>query len=1016
MTLEKEENPGRRSFELPESAAEDVPASLSRGFPLALILVFLGLSASIIAAGAGFYLRHRAEIQATAQQNLFAIARLKVDQIVEWRKELILAGRSIRSDPWVVGNFLACLRGKADPDLQRQAREWLDRVFPTFGAINGLLLKYDGEVVLSSPPTSPGPGKDLLDRLRALQIEPRLNLSDVHQNAAVPFLHFDLIIPLLSEGSRVEGFFVFRIDPQKYIYPLIQGWPVPSESAENLLVRRDGDQILFLNDLRFRGRSALGFRLGINSETLLSAQALRGAEGIVEGTDYRGVEVIGATRKVPETDWSIISKMDAEEAFRPLRQQVRTVLLSVCLMILAAGAITAIFWRSERKAFDKRQSDALMERELLAKKLELLSRFGSDLVVFADSDGMILDVNDRAPEAYGYSGEELRGMRVRDLCSAGRQAESDQVLETAGYSEGIRFETVHSRKSGEQFAVEVSARPVSIGSRTFLHLVIRDISQRKAAESSIRASEEKFRTWFDQAPIGMVILLQERIQDANPAARALFGLPPDRLLNRPLLQFSPPTQPDGKASDESFHMRLREALAAPQTFEWRFLKGDGKGEFEAETGLFGFEIGATVFFHLTLRDITREKSLRQQFLQAQKMETVGRLAGGVAHDFNNLLTAIIGYGDLLLARLRAENQPIQEVEEILKAGNRASGLTRQLLSFSRKQIFQPKILCLNQVIREMGRLLERLLGENIRLVMVLAPQLPLVKVDPGEMGQVLLNLAVNGREAMAAGGCLTIETQGVDLDEAFCRTHLGMKPGNFVQMSISDTGKGMAPEVIAHIFEPFFTTKTKGTGLGLSTVFGIVKQHGGEILCYSEPDRGTTFKVFLPPTSETGDRQSEQQDGPVVLHGTEAILIVEDDEAVRKMAASTLRRYGYSVVEAPDPETTFNLLPTLKGRIELVICDVVMPGMSGPEMMARILPLLPGVPVLYISGYSENAVIQGGFLSPGVILLSKPFTPETLLRKVRAVIDSGKGTTGTSGNTHGSAPETDGSPPKGKNA
>jgi signal transduction histidine kinase/CheY-like chemotaxis protein len=390
----------------------------------------------------------------------------------------------------------------------------------------------------------------------------------------------------------------------------------------------------------------------------------------------------------------------------------------------------------------------------------------------------------------------------------------------------------------------------------------------------------------------------------------------------------------------------------------------------------------------------RDDKLRQ----AQKLEAIGRLAGGVAHDFNNVLSVILSHGELILQDLKPADPLRADIEEICKAASRAAGLTRQLLTFSRQQVIEPKVIDLHEVLMSMDSMLQRILGEDVELVSVAPKSSGRVKVDPSHIEQVILNLVVNARDAMPTGGKLTIETANVVLDESYAVTHLPAKAGPYVMMAVSDTGTGIDRATQTHIFEPFFTTKEKGkgTGLGLSTVFGIVQQSGGNIWVYSEPGKGTTFKVYLPRVDAEVD-VTRPQVAPPTLYGTETVLLVEDEEQVRKIVLSILRRQGYRVIAAQHAGEALLLCEQHRGPIDLLLTDVVMPQMSGPQLAKRLASTRPEMKVLCMSGYTDDSIVRHGVLETGVAFIQKPVTPTSLAKKVREVLDAPAATKGGRG-------------------
>jgi PAS domain S-box-containing protein len=520
--------------------------------------------------------------------------------------------------------------------------------------------------------------------------------------------------------------------------------------------------------------------------------------------------------------------------------------------------------------------------------------------------------------------------------------------------------------------------------RRLIPAVQRELVQ-AASRRARKQEEERYRILFENNPQPLWVFDENSLAflAVNEAACRHYGYSREEFLGMTIRDIRPP---------EDVPSPLQRLQAEGPEYQesgvWRHRKKDGSIiEVEINSHPLLFEGGPA---QLVLAvDVTERRQLEAQLRQSQKMEAVGTLAGGIAHDFNNLLTTILGYSGLVLDRLESESSLREEIEEIQKAGERAANLTRQLLAFSRKQVLAPVVLDLNAVVADMEKMLGRLIGEDVALAAVLAPDLWRIRADAGQIEQVIVNLVVNARDAMPRGGKVTIETRNLDMDDSYIRTHSYVQPGEYVGFSVSDTGTGMDTETRTRIFEPFFTTKGpgKGTGLGLSTVYGIIKQSGGSIEVYSEPGWGTTFKVYLPRVLERETPVSTQARSPSV-GGSETVLLVEDEEAVRRLARLVLEKMGYRVLEAASAEEAFSVATGHSGGIDLLLTDSVMPGMSGPDLARSLRPRRPEMRVLFMSGYTDDAIVRHGLLEPTEAFLQKPFTPDVLARKVRDVLDS----------------------------
>jgi PAS domain S-box-containing protein len=507
--------------------------------------------------------------------------------------------------------------------------------------------------------------------------------------------------------------------------------------------------------------------------------------------------------------------------------------------------------------------------------------------------------------------------------------------------------------------------------------------ERKRAETKLRESEARLRVLVEQLPAVLWTVDKDlRFTSAVGAGLARLGLKRDEIVGKSLLDYF-------ETSDPAFppvaaHRRAVAGEAVTFHVEW---KG---GSYACHAEPLHDGAGRVLGAICMSLDVTDRKQLEEQFRQAQKMEAVGRLAGGIAHDFNNLLMVIQGYADLLEERLPAGDGLRRNAEQIRTAAQRAAALTRQLLAFSRKQMLAPSVISIHSVVADMEKILQRLIGEDIRLETHSVPDLWMVKADRSQIEQVIMNLAVNARDAMPTGGRLTLETANVELDSSCSRHSVVMSPGQYVMLAVTDNGAGMDAETQAHLFEPFFTTKEKGkgTGLGLATVYGIVKQSGGYIWVYSEPGQGTTFKVYLPRTAAaaTRARKDDHDRAKPVRQGSETVLLVEDEEGVRQLAREYLETNGYKVLQAADGHAALELAGMHDGPIHLLMTDVVMPGISGRELAERITKVRPDVKVLYMSGYTDQAVVHHGMLDSGSMLLQKPFTMATLATKLREIL------------------------------
>ena len=1334
------------------------------------IILTLVLAVLMALGGYGVNRHEVAAIRADKAQDLASIGRLKVEAIQAWREERLADVSELSHSPLFRAAVVRLIQTPKDASLEAVIADRL-RVAGSGSSHAAAFLAAAGGRILAAWPAQ-APPLDPLEQaaVRQALVATRPFFCDLHRAPEPPLLRMDAVCAVGGNGEEDRAVLVMRIDPAKTLDPLVQSWPVYRKSAESLIVRRDGDAVVSLNDLRFKPDSALSFSVPLSRTDLPAVQAVLGRTGAFEGLDYRGVKILAYIQLIPRSPWFLVSKVDRAEIYAGADRWTYALTALTMLLVLLASLGTGylykhqgkrVFQRLYRSERERRESleelsailrgigdgviatdvggrvrlmnpvaetltgwneaeaqgrplaevfpiinehsraevespvekvlregsvvglanhtlliakggkerpiadsgapvrsedgtlfgvvlvfrDQTKEREArealreseeqhrslfegapvgifittiegkvlsvnpaLARMLGLGSPraaqayytdLGSQLYVhpearqeflrrlkgagrvedfeyeartadgrttwlamnarltgsredgtlriegfttdvtarkeaekalqdreelfrhlFTDGpaaklildpeDGHIVDANKAAERFYGWSADQLKTMSAFDLNTL---PPHEVRLKMAHVRDGQEdhFYFRHRLASGEVRDVEVFSGPIRVSGRTLFFSIIHDITQRRLAEEALRESEERFRGLYENLSLGLYRSTPEgRILMANPALLRMLGYGSFEELAKRNLETEQAYEPDyprlifketierdgavqglesawrrtdgttlfvresarlvrdekgrplfyeGVAEDITARVNaeaesrwlasvLEQSLNEIYVFDaWtlRFTYANGGAlanlgysleELQAMTPVdinpadqreaFGAKLqpvrlgraahvsietvhrrkdGSVYPVLLTLQrgtqgrrevivavgnDISDRQHLEDQLRQAQKMESVGRLAGGVAHDFNNMLNIIMIYTELALRKLGPGEPMRADLDEVQKAAKRSATLTKQLLAFARKQQILPRVLDLNSTVAEMVKMLSRLLGEDITFSFYSGAGLWPVKMDPGQVDQILANLAVNARDAIEGAGTVTLETSNLTVDEAYLAAHPYSEPGDYVLMTFSDTGQGMDRETLDKIFEPFFSTKgSLGTGLGLATVYGIVKQNHGFINAYSEVGRGTTFKIYIPRWTgqdEAGERDSEDY----VPTGTETVLVAEDEEAILALAERLLKEQGYTVLSAPSPSDALLAAQQHEGPIHLLLTDVVMPIMNGKELAERLTALRPGLKILYMSGYTANVVAHRGVLNEGVHFLQKPFTVESLARAVRDALD-GKG-------------------------
>ena len=748
-------------------------------------------------------------------------------------------------------------------------------------------------------------------------------------------------------------------------------------------------------------------------------------------TRHGEAEMVAAERIGDEMEAAEQSQLRQDEQiararYERLRQLIALVVLSIVFLLGWTLLRTKRDLAEQERTRNQIQDAAARMRGLLeAAPVGVLG---------VNEEGLIVLANAMAAKVFGYEPAELLRQPLEMLLPAALRG--FHKVHRAGYAQNARMRRMGvkgqllrgQRKDGTEFHSEVGLSSISTSEGPLYMAIVQDITERIRMEEdlrqakegleqrveqrtaelhranqslmqqmlenqrtleALRGSQQRISLHLQQTPLGAIEWDAEgRVTEWNPAAEKIFGFSREEMLGKPSAALLPPTLHEAVSK---IHKEMIDHRRTTLSNNVNITKSGRSIFCEWHNTPLENAQGQVMGIASLVSDVTEYKKLEDQFRQSQKMEAVGQLAGGVAHDFNNLLNVILGYSDILLDDLPGGDPQRLKIEQIKNAGQRATMLTKQLLAFSRKQVLEPRVLSLNAVLLGMDHMLRRVINESIEMRTYGQPALGSVKVDPGQIEQVILNLVINARDAMPGGGRLTLETTNVTLDEAYCQQHAEAAPGEYVVLGVTDTGIGMDPATQAHIFEPFFTTKDqgKGTGLGLSTVYGIVKQSNGFIGLYSEPGKGTTFKIYFPRVNEspspvlgsaaTSGRKAEPQ-------GQGVLLLAEDDEALRLLSYQFLTAKDYTVLPAASGTEALYIAERHRGPIELLITDVVLPGLNGPALAAKLTELRPQTRCLYVSGYTENAIVHGGTLDAGVEFLNKPYKMADLAEKIREIL------------------------------
>jgi two-component system, cell cycle sensor histidine kinase and response regulator CckA len=1029
---------GRRDLTQLPAQAEKTPRGMrparSRAqerFPWGYLAAFL-FGTALISTFIWYQIENeRQAVLANWQARVTAIAEGRARLVSDWFNARHADADVLASSPAVRALMLDGGRGG---DVRSQIIPQLDRVAGAYGYAGITLLDVQGRVLARSTGAAEL-GRDSSEAA-VLAARSRTMRVDLFEEPNRKLLLMN--VPVFAEGgfdtSRpIMGVVALAMKPEARLFPLLTDETVPTKTGETLLFRADGPKPTYISPLK--GDSAGWSAVDRSLETLvpLAKRAAEGRNTFGEMFDYRAAPVFAATRWIAPAGWGLVLKVDREEALADFYQAGKLAGFGAAFLTLALGGLLLSLWRQGQRASllreQMKQERAIFNLKGYAEKI--VASVPSGLLLLS-ADLRVLSANRSFLESFFLRRDEVLGRGLEDLVRAeGLVRRAREVMQSGTAQPDLPFEfhLLH-RQETRRVRVTITSIRIEEQEEARLLLIVEDLSEEERLHAARKESEQRFQDLVQ----GLDAIVWEadaatlRFSFVSQRAQTVFGFPPDRWLDEPDF-FSKRIHPEDRVKVMA---KCRGALARGEDHELEYRALTATGEIvwlrdivhvvPDTPGNAGQLRGLTV----DLTDLKRaDEALRtseDQLRQAQKMDAVGKLAGGIAHDFNNLLMVIRGDGDLILRRLPPSHPLRKNAEGIREAADQAATLTRQLLAFSRKQVLAPKVLDLNGIVAGMQTMLQRLIGETINLVTVPEAELGRVKADPGQIEQVIMNLAVNARDAMQDGGRLMIRTSNVRAGEAPPLPGAASPPaGPHVLLEVSDSGSGMDTDTQAHLFEPFFTTKEagKGTGLGLSTVYGIVEQSGGSITVETELGRGTTFRIYLPqveapaatpaappapvpPLAPAAIDAARIQAEParaaatlepamvseVVPQRAETILLVEDALRVRAVVREILEMNGYNVLEARHGAEALEISERHQGPIHLMVTDVVMPQMSGRELAQRLQPIRQDMRVLYMSGYTDDAIVRHGVLGAGMAFLSKPFTPDALALKVREVLDT----------------------------
>ena len=958
-----------------------------------LYLLFFGATLGLIAGGFFFYSHESQAIRAEKYQELQTITQLKISQVKQWRKEHINNARLLSEDRYLSQSFESWRRHPSKNFKKFYLHNRLKSIQKIYDYQRVMLVDAEDKILLSYPESkqSLDPGSD--EGIKEAILSKIVIFGGFFYNPKLVQIHVQLFIPLIDAAGEAMAAVVIVIDPHKSFYPLLESWPMPSNSAETLIVRKEDAQALVLNELRHRSDSAMKLTIPINQSMHPTVKAVQGNTGIFEGLDYRGVNVIANVQPISGSNWSLVTKVDTQEILAQAYYLFREVMTLVGLSLLTIGlAIGLLYYFRQTNIF---KNLFISHRQIAEKRKWYQNAFHSlgDGVVTTDTNGHIHHMNPAAETLIGWSEKKASGKALDQvfhlICEPSRQKVEnpvEQVLKTGNLTgANVPFFLVDS--NGIEHPIMIGGSPLNNHNDEIVGVVLsfRNLTDRDQVETSHLTNLSILQRMLENSSV-LIYLINPKgqILMVNQKMASVLGCTVDQIVYKEVEDFSShKLMPKRNSPDENIsiskepqveEVALEDTNGKQQYLTVRFPIFDAKQEILAVCGI--------------STNITAYHRSQKQHCLTEKIEAIDRLAGGVAQDFNNMLTVIVEYTKICMNGLVPMDPLYQDLNEILLAAYKSKEISEPLLAFTKRRPNVSEIIDIGRIMIASEAMLQRLIGKDIALKIIPDDDLWRIKMDPSQLRRILAHLAVNAKDAISGKGSVTVELTNIVLDETHCAEYIELECGEFVLLTFSDTGSGMPENIKTRIYDPFFTTKIKrkANGLGLSTVYGIVKQNNGFILVYSKPDIGSTFKIFLPRVAE-GYEEALQEEEKEPGNGTETILFVADETQLLKLYQRRLEALGYIIMTAQTPDEAILICDKLNTPVDLLVVDMTLPSQKSQALVDRIKTVNSELKVLGLPGFSSQDTTFYGNGPENSYLFSPPFSIDDLAIKVRYVLD-----------------------------